>query len=421
MKDASQITREKSFTLTDREITLTLTLLLDLDDTLLDNNLETFLRGYFQAITAYFKDLIAPEVMLPALMAGTRKMVANTDPSLTLQDVFGSEFFPKFEIERELLQARFDQFYAEIFPTLHKLTKSKTEAISLVDWALAHDYRLAVATNPLFPMSAMHQRLCWAGLPPDRYPFEVVSAYESFHFSKPNPSYFAEILGRMGWPEGPVLMVGDDVKRDLPGSRTLGVSSFWIDTTNENMPNDMKLVGRGSMGDLRSWLENNDLSTLEPAISTPEALSALMLSTPAVVSGMLKQARGQDLKRRPVAKEWSLTEIICHLRDTELEINLPRLHMMLELDEPFIPARNTDDWAEERRYNTQDIWQALQDFATARVRTIEVLHGLTIEWGRKARHAIFGPTDLLELVKFMAEHDKLHIRQIVSTIKQITG
>jgi len=401
---------------------MTLTLLFDLDDTLLSTNTDAFLQAYFRAVTDYVKDLIEPDLMLPEFFAGTRKMVANTDPSQSLRGVFNSEFFPKFDIEPSIIQARFDQFYAEVFPTFRSLTNPWPEAVSLVEWALSQGYRLAVATNPLFPLSAIHQRLCWANLPPDQYPFEVISSYESFHFSKPNPIFFAEVLGRMGWPEGSVLVVGDDIKRDLLAGSALGLPVFWINETDVNVPEGLELAGRGSIGDLRPWIESNDLSTLEPAFSTPEPLITLMLSTPAVVSGLLEQAKGQDLMRRPVAKEWSLTEIVCHLRDTEVEVNLPRLHMLLELDEPFIPARNTDDWAEERSYNTQDIWQALSDFTTARVQTVDVLRGLANDvWSRKARHAIFGPTDLLELVKFMAEHDKLHIRQILSTIKQIEG
>jgi hypothetical protein len=115
-----------------------------------------------------------------------------------------------------------------------------------------------------------------------------------------------------------------------------------------------------------------------------------------------------------------LTEILCHLRDTELEINLPRLRMLLELEEPFIPARDTDSWAIKRDYQNQDATQALLAFTAARVQTVNLLRSIKNEWQRKARHAIFGPTDLQELVKFMAEHDKLHIRQIRSNVEHAT-
>jgi hypothetical protein len=203
------------------------------------------------------------------------------------------------------------------------------------------------------------------------------------------------------------------------------LATFWINTTDVEPPESIAIAGRGAIGDLRPWLDRTDLSTLEPELSRPESLIALLLATPAAISGLLpclvkrRQAPELDLKQRPESSEWCLTEVLCHLRDTEVEINLPRASMLLELDEPFIPARNTDKWAEERDYKSQDPVSAFDDFLSARMQMIELLRGLTDEWGRKARHAIFGPTDLLELVKFMAEHDKLHIRQIYKTIEQL--
>ena len=202
---------------------MNLTLLLDLDNTLLDSNMDTFIPAYFQALSDFLKDQVEPELMLSALISGTRKMVASNDPSLTLQQVFDAEFFPKINLTREEFQPRIDLFYEEIFPELSYLTKPRPEALDLVEWALAQGVRLAVATNPLFPLAAIHHRMRWAGLPPEEFPFSIVSAYETFHFTKPNPAYFAEVLGRLGWPDGPVLMVGDDVERDLPGSIVLGL------------------------------------------------------------------------------------------------------------------------------------------------------------------------------------------------------
>jgi len=406
---------------------MNLTLLLDLDNTLLDSSMDTFLPAYFTAFSSYFQDQVDPQLMISALLSGTRKMMANTDPSRTLRQVFDADFFPKIGLPREELQPRIDQFYDDAFPTLRTLTNLRPEAIELVEWAAEQGVRMAVATNPLFPLVAIHHRLRWAGLPPEDYPFVVVSTYEVFHFAKPNPAYFAEVLGRMGWPEGPVVMVGDDIKRDLHGSSALGLPTYWISAHDTDLPAGISYNGRGTIADLRPWLERTDLSMLEPAFSTQESLIALMLSSPAVISGLLSdflkpgQAVGTALKQRPIANEWSLTEILCHLRDSEQEINLPRLRMLLELDEPFIPARDTDSWALKRDYQNQDASQALRDFITTRVQTVDLLSGLEDEWRRKARHAIFGPTDLRELVKFMTEHDKLHIRQIHSTIEMLAA
>ncbi|MFZ5912529.1 MAG: DinB family protein [Chloroflexota bacterium] len=396
---------------------MTLTLLLDLDDTLLDSNMNTFIPAYFQALSGFLAEQVQPDLMLPALIAGTRKMMANTDPSRTLQQVFDAEFFPKIGLPRESLQPRIDRFYDQVFPSLSHLTQPRPAAVELVEWALAQGYRLGIATNPLFPLKAVQHRMTWAGLPPEQYPFEVISSYETFHFTKPNPAYLAEMLGSMGWPDGPVLAVGDDIELDLPAAHGLGLPAWWISAPEAISPDGYELAGRGSIADLRPWLEARDLSTLEPAFSTPSALAALMLSTPAILSGLAGQARGPVMKRRPEPAEWSLAEILCHLRDTEQEVYQPRLRLLLEQDEPFIPARNTDEWAEQRGYRDQDGLQALQDFIAARLQTLEIMRGLGgADWQRKARHAIFGPTHLGELVRFMAEHDRLHIRQAQTTL-----
>jgi hypothetical protein len=44
---------------------------------------------------------------------------------------------------------------------------------------------------------------------------------------------------------------------------------------------------------------------------------------------------------------------------------------------------------------------------------LALLEGLKAEeWSLSARHAIFGPTQLHELVNITAGHDRLHIRQV---------
>jgi hypothetical protein len=40
-------------------------------------------------------------------------------------------------------------------------------------------------------------------------------------------------------------------------------------------------------------------------------------------------------------------------------------------------------------------------------------------WSRRARHAIFGPTNFLEVVGFIADHDRLHIQQAWKTMQSL--
>ena len=199
---------------------MTLTLLFDLDDTLLDTNLEAFVPAYFQALTQCLEDRVLPTVMLRALVRGMNLMNESADPTHTLQEVFERDFYARLRIPKEELIADLDNFYDEVFPALARHTRLRSEAVPLVNWALQHDYRVAIATDPLFPRKATFHRLRWAGFDPEQ--FELVSSFEDFHFTKTHSAYYAELLGRLGWPEGPVLMVGNDVERDLRPAHRLG-------------------------------------------------------------------------------------------------------------------------------------------------------------------------------------------------------
>ena len=70
----------------------------------------------------------------------------------------------------------------------------------------------------------------------------------------------------------------------------------------------------------------------------------------------------------------------------------------------------------ERKCAEQDGPQALVEFIAARKEVLALLGGLADEWARPARHAIFGPTTLQELVGFMAGHDRAHVQQVWKTL-----
>jgi hypothetical protein len=125
-------------------------------------------------------------------------------------------------------------------------------------------------------------------------------------------------------------------------------------------------------------------------------------------------------KKRPRPDEWSLLEIICHLRDVDREVNKPRLQKVLNENDPFIPGEDTDPWAQERGYIDQNGLEALQQFIIARLEMLDMLETVkTEEWQRPARHAFFGRTTLAELVNIIAQHDRLHIRQIYQNLEVV--
>jgi len=395
---------------------MSLTLLFDLDDTLLYTNMDVFIPAYFQALSGYFADHVPPKVILSALVASTNLMYESQSPALTLREVFEENFYRQIDISRDELAGLVEQFYDEAFPALRVHTHQKPEAFPLIEWALSSGYRVAVATDPLFPRKATLHRLRWAGLAPEC--FEIISTVEDFHFSKTYPAYYAEVLGRMGWPDGPMLMVGNDIERDMFPAQRLGLKTYLIDDGSASMSGPE--TGRGKLADLRPWLESINLSTLEPSFKSREAILGIMTSTPAVLQSLSLSLSSEQWKTEPTRDDWALNEIVCHLRDMEREIHHAQLSLIIERDGAFIPRPDSSVWANERKYLNVDGSMALTEFISARIETMEMLKNVDDEiWSRKARHAIFGPTDFLEVLGFMAEHDRLHIQQAWKTLRSV--
>jgi len=398
------------------KINMPLTLLLDLDDTLLDTNLDSFVPAWFQALSDHMATRVPGEKMIRALVEGANAMYENEDPRRTLQEVFDSDFYPKIRIQKDELLDVVEDFYDNIFPTLSKYTNQKPETVPLIEWALSCGFRIAIATDPLFPYKATHHRVRWAGLDPEQ--FELISAIENFHFTKSHPAYYAEMLGRLGWQDGPVLMVGNDVNRDLIPAHRLGLKTYFIETESASSPGFE--AGRGKLTDLRPWLESVDLSTLEPSYKSRDAILGIMTSTPAVLQSMFMPLTEENCKREPAPDDWALNEIVCHLRDTEIEVHAAQLDLLLEKADAFIPRPDTTVWANERDYLHEDGAIAIADFADARINLLNKLKNLPDEiWSRKARHAIFGPTDFTEIMNFVADHDRMHLQQTWKTLQSV--
>jgi FMN phosphatase YigB (HAD superfamily) len=399
-----------------------LILLFDLDDTLLDTNLEEFVPAYFQALAQHLSRWVRPELMLPALMSGTQRMLENEDPSLTLQDVFERDFYPRLGVEQQQVRDAVEDFYDNSFSRLRAVTRRREGARELVDWALGEGHRVAIATDPLFPRKAVRERLRWAGLDPER--FELICSYESFHFTKSHPAYYAELLGRLGWPDSPVLMVGDDEERDLARAEELGLVTYQVDGATPvtvelgAARKPSRAISHGSLIDLRNWLQFVDPVSLEPSYRSQPSILAILTSTPAVLQGLTSGLSAAGWRHEPTPEDWALAEIVGHLRDTEREVHRAQIEILRGEAQPFVPRPDAAVWAKQRNYLDDDGAQAISDFAVARLQTLHELQGLDAEtWRRPARHAIFGPTNFQEVVGFMADHDRLHIQQAWRTLR----
>ncbi len=391
---------------------MNLTLLLDLDDTLLDNDMDTFIPAYLGALGRHLGGQIDLRKLSPVMMNATAEMFQNTQIDRTLKETFDPHFYPAFGITEAQVRPEIDRFYAEVFPSLREVASPRAQTVSLIAEAERRGWRIAIATNPLFPQAAIRHRLEWAGIPAERHDFAIIPSYEHFHFAKPNPAFFAELLGRIGWPEGAILMVGNDPDHDIRGASRLGLAAFWISNGQPYPEGFPAPTASGELEDLLPWLDSVSEETLLPDYGRRESILATLSGVPAALDTLTEGLPPEVWSRSPAPGEWNLTEIICHLRDVEREITLPRFQKILREDSPLLLGADTDPWAAERDYRSQDGPAAFDAFIAARKQTLALLASLSDEdWQRPAQHAMLGPTTLQELASFSARHDQMHVRQ----------
>jgi HAD superfamily hydrolase (TIGR01549 family) len=230
--------------------------LFDLDDTLLGNNMDRFLKAYFGLLAPHVAAYVPPEKFMPALLAATRTMVENTDPSVTNQQAFMADFLPRIGRTMEEMMPVFDDFYATQFGKLRPQTRRLPEARSVVQAALDAGYDVVIATNPLFPDTAIRQRMEWADVA--EFPFKLVTSYEVMHFSKPHPEYYLEIAGRIGRQPSECVMAGDDWNNDIAPAMRAGLRAYWINT-DAALPPEFDSRARGTLADLGRWLTDGQL------------------------------------------------------------------------------------------------------------------------------------------------------------------
>jgi FMN phosphatase YigB (HAD superfamily) len=236
-------------------------LLLDLDDTLLGNHLDTFMQRYFALLSAYARPMFDESVFLPYLIKATRAMIGDTSPDMTNAEIFWRDFEGLTGGRRAELEPFFQRFYETEFEQLRTSTVLRPAAAALIRAALDRDLTVVIATNPLFPRSAIERRLEWAGIPVGEYAYALVTTYENMHAAKPQPAYYREILTVVGCQPGEALMVGDDWKNDIAPAAVVGLYTYWI-APDDAEPSDLRLIhGHGSLDTLAQlvadgWLES---------------------------------------------------------------------------------------------------------------------------------------------------------------------
>lgn len=233
--------------------------LLDLDDTLLGNETDSFVQRYFALLSAYAKEKLPPDQFTAVLLRASREMVHNTDQTLTNHTIFWKAFSELSGTDAGEMEQFFNGFYTDVFPQMRSLTRQRTVARPLIEYCLAQGWPVVVATNPMFPRVAIEQRLLWAGVPVCEQNYALVTTLENMHATKPNVAYYEEILDVLGVEGDTAVMVGDDWTNDIEPAAQLGIRTFWITQNGETPPDASLIEGSGTLDDFYQWIvESNE-------------------------------------------------------------------------------------------------------------------------------------------------------------------
>ncbi len=227
------------------------TILFDLDGTLLNNGpMDVFIDHYFRLLCARFKDQIPPDLLVKTLWRSVEKMVKH-DPAITNEESFSAFFYPELGRTRADMEPVLNDFYREDFPRLQQYAPAFPDARRAVQAAFDRGYRVAIATNPIFPATAIHQRVDWAGV--SGFPYLKITTYENSHAAKPNPAYYQELLKEFDCLPEETLMVGDE-DMDMIAAH-LGCQTYWIaGSPGELAPTTPPPTYSGTLTDLISLL-----------------------------------------------------------------------------------------------------------------------------------------------------------------------
>ena len=229
------------------------TILFDLDGTLLPMDQDVFTHDYFKRLSMK----LAPrgyesKSLFEALWAGVAAMVKN-DGSCLNEEAFWNRFAGILGEHVRADEPVLAEFYRNEFQQVQASCGFNPTANETVQKLKAMGYRLALATNPLFPATATESRIRWAGLNKDD--FEIYTTYENSRYCKPNPDYYREVLAKIGCDPAECLMVGNDAQEDMI-AESLGMKVFLLtDCLLNRKELDVSRYPQGSFDDLLSYIE----------------------------------------------------------------------------------------------------------------------------------------------------------------------
>lgn len=377
--------------------------LLDLDNTLLHNPDKAFASAFLHHFQAHFTQALGLADAGQRFRSAIKNLSQPARHGLVFNtDLIVAEIARGTALSNESIATTLRDFYETTYLQVQGCIQPVAGAAAFIRRLQADGYAVVIATNPLYSLDAVKKRMEWAQLPLEDHLYAFITSADTSHFCKPDPAYYAEILGRVGVEPDEAIMIGDSTRNDIEPARLLGLQTVAI-------------TAERPLSHLITHFDELMEAPISALDLKPHMIAPQLRGNIGALFGFLSQVQAGYWHQRPDRNEWSILQVLCHLLTAETQTERPRLQRIAREDNPFIAAPPPP--GPDIPICDEDGMRVAQNFAQEREKTLQFIASLPdLAWSRKARHSIFGLTTLLEMAHFSAQHDRLHLNQLCQTI-----
>lgn len=188
-------------------------LLIDLDNTLLEIDVDRFIEEYSQVMARAFlpED---PERSMAIIMGASYALLTDVSARDSNQRRLMTDLAEGFGRSEEEVWTVLERQAVTALEALRPLASPLPWTRGLLAEIRRRNLRVAIATNPIYPRAVIEERVRWAGVNPADV--DAVACLETCRSTKPHLAYFEEMATALDLPLDACLMVGDDPDQDVP-------------------------------------------------------------------------------------------------------------------------------------------------------------------------------------------------------------
>jgi hypothetical protein len=156
-----------------------------------------------------------------------------------------------------------------------------------------------------------------------------------------------------------------------------------------------------------------------------DQILAILKETPLRLAKLTSGLATVQLHTVPGTGEWSVNEVLAHLRACDDVWGGYYIMTILAEDNPTITARNPRTWIKNTNYLEQDFQASLRTFTKQRKKFLAILEPLSPkDWART--NTLIGAgkplqQTLLSHADGLARHERAHLKQIEVTLNTLNG